>query len=77
MKYILFVWGVVAGLYCLIELGVTKGAIRELVGVAKNAMPEIDVGVALITMTLGLGLASIIHAIQQVRKVLTDIRDRA
>ena len=77
MKYILFLWGIVAGLYSLIELGVIKGAILELVGVAKNAIPKIDVGVALISMTLGLGLGSIIHAVQQVRRVLTDIKDRA
>ena len=75
MKYILFVWGIAAGLYVMLRLGIPRSALPESLRLISSALPNIDAGTALLIMTVALGFAGLIHAVQHVRRVLTDIRD--
>ncbi len=77
MKYILFLWGVAAGLYVILMLGIPRSALPESLRLIRSALPTIDAGTALLIMTVALGFAGMIHAVQHVRRVLTEIRDGA
>ena len=57
MKYILGIWGVVSLIYGGLVLVVAKSAIHE-----------IQVGVALTIATLGIGFGCVIHAIDKMRE---------
>ena len=75
MKYILFLWGVAAGLSVILVFGIPRSPLPESLRLIRSALPNIEAGTALIIMTVALGFAGMIHAVQHVRRVLVDIRD--